>query len=222
MNESINSYALGLLKTTGCDKGCYRECRLTDVIDDLRIYEEKQKESLPFPMADIAAELIKIGNMQPFYPDDGRGTEGMCPNGDICHWGYDELYQDAEQMLRKLLKDHKPFDTGWHGSNKELTSCRIRSNGSSLLIKVCCEMDDFPEILGDYEFPNFVEEKMDEYKEIWVNDEWNSTYSCEKEIPISTYESMIETLCELYREASSVLHEWYIEYGRAIGAKISK
>ncbi len=215
--SELHDYAMNLLESCGCDLGAYRKDTVERVIEDLKIYEEDH-EPLPYPYEDIAKELIEIGKSQPFYPEDGEETEGMCPGGDICHWGYDELYSDAEERLRKLIAEKNPFDTGWLGSKKEITSCRIQCDGIHLLCSVHCEIDDFPAIIDDYNIPDFDKSKMDEYEEIWTNGPYCEEYDESEEIEISTYESMIETLCRLYKEVSDVLEGWYKDYGLSIGA----
>ncbi len=209
-----------LLAEAGCSLDVYKNQTTDYVMQDLKLYVNENKGVVfPYTIADIAEELIAVGNEQLAYPTNGENSEDISQNGDICHLGFSELYEDAEVALRELISNKTPFDTGWLGCKKEIESCRIQSNGQSLLISVHAEMDDYPEILGDYEGIDFTEKTEKEYEDEWAMGDWVSEFDCREEIPATTYEEMIITLVKLENQARTRLHEWYVEFGIAIGAK---
>jgi hypothetical protein len=63
-------------------------------------------------------------------------------HGDGSHCGLADWYPEKEKALAAALAKHKPFDTGWYGSKKEIASARIRSeDGIKLKIEVSVSDD---------------------------------------------------------------------------------
>lgn len=61
--------------------------------------------------------------------------------GDGAHWGLSDWYEEGEEQLKEALEDHKPFDTGWYSSKKEIASARIWSE-DGIKIKVEASVSD--------------------------------------------------------------------------------
>lgn len=220
---SAKDVALKILKEEGCELEAYFDVSQKDAEEDLKEYFKHHKNAkFDYSIPEIATELIKIGIENRPYPEEGENFEGVCQNGDICHWGFDELYPEPEEKLRELLQGKEHFDTGWLGSKKEIMSCRIQSDGKKIKLSVHQEIDDFPDILGYYNLPDFDEndkEKMEKYENIWMNDnEFMSEYEDFVEIPITTYEAMLESLVELQSKLSEDIDQRLRDYGELIGA----
>ncbi len=220
---SAKDVALKILKEEGCELGAYFGVSQKAAEEDLKAYFKQHKNAkFNYTIPEIATELINIGVENRPYPEDGKNFEDVCPNGDICHWGFDELYPEPEKKLRELLQSKEPFDTGWLGSKKEIMSCRIQSDGKKIKLSVHQETDEFPDILGYYDIPGFDtedEEKMEMYENIWMNgNEFMSEYDDFIEIPITTYETMLESLDELQSKLSEDIDQRLRDYGKLIGA----
>lgn len=81
---TINEYTISLLKENGCALDCYKgEYGEKYALKDMREYA-KENEVL-FPVEDVAAELIRIGNEQPDPPRKGHKPYCMIFDlGDMC------------------------------------------------------------------------------------------------------------------------------------------
>ena len=70
-------------------------------------------------------------------------------HGDGAHCGLHDWYKDGEAQLRQALEAHKPFDTGWYSSKKEIASARIWSeDGVKIKVEVSVSDDFDTEGLG--------------------------------------------------------------------------
>jgi hypothetical protein len=65
------------------------------------------------------------------------------PGCDGSHCGLSDLYPDRERRLKAALKRHKPFDTGWWASKKEIASGRLSSEDGKTILAEASVSDDF-------------------------------------------------------------------------------
>ena len=143
-----------------------------------------------------------------FYAEELPVTP-LCP-GDICHWGFSELYANAEAKLRELLASGKDFDTGFGGSKKEIMSARFYARGDTIKVTVVQEMDDLPDLVYDA-VPDGIdaeEELLDEIADSLEPPFYSISTSAKesKELPrSSSYEDVLNAAVELTEKTASQL-----------------
>ena len=139
--------------------------------------------------------------------------EGFATNGDACHWWFDELYPESENVLRKALEEKATFDTGWVGSKKEICSFRIISDGKVLTLQTSASMDDIEDLFYDAA-PNgveFTEEQTESLMDYYHESDVDTTAGSEITIPYTTYEEVLKNLCEMSKCDFKQLDEWFEE-----------
>ena len=147
-------------------------------------------------------------------------------SGDICHWGLNELYPDAEKKLRELLSSGQGFDTGWGSCKHEPVSAQIIARDKHITVLVHQEMDDFPALVYDA-LPDDVEvdeDTVDSWAEdIQENYGINTEITVEREIPrTSTYEEVVKTMSELSDEADGALQDGFKVVRDYVSEKLRK
>ena len=101
---TIREFALELLQSAGCSLDCYKGDSAKYALQDV-LSVSKERE-LPFPVEDIANELIKIGNEQPDPPAKGHKPFKVIYETDDFVDGIEEdNFEDAKANALSILMD---------------------------------------------------------------------------------------------------------------------
>ena len=125
----------------------------------------------------------------------------------------DCLYDEAKAALKQAIDSGKYFDTGWHGSTKEIPTLQIRRMEDGIEVCVHDEMDDvfdqydlFCDFLTDEEMEMLDEDKADEIRDYL---EWGDFYNeigCTELLPSNaSYDDVMATVAELEDDCERTL-----------------
>lgn len=133
-------------------------------------------------------------------------------------WGHygitdEALYDEAKAALKSAIDSGKYFDTGWHGSKKEIPTMQIRRMEDGIEVCVHDEMDDvfdeydlFYDFLTDEEMEMLDEDKADEIRDCL---EWGDFYneiSYTELLPSNaSYDDVMATVAELEDDCERTL-----------------
>ena len=187
------------------------------ITKDLQEYLEIDVPGGRFEIGDTTATVYnasgdvvcRVRNMdtQPQFPPEQ--TLELC-YADACKYGLTDLYDVAEQNLRKVLKERIPFNTGWCGCQKEIRSFKIESDGMrKLRVSATEDIDDVPDLIYDADMGETLTEEDAKCIEEMLDDdmEFCTETTSEKELPANaSYEDIMKALEELEEGNSSYLH----------------
>ena len=130
-------------------------------------------------------------------------------------WGVGDFYQRPEQLLREVIENGKPFDTGWHDWTKELQSMRIVRKKHATHIKCHAFMDDpyeDHELLGDFledgEWEKLDDEALEELENEFFQNDISDNADEECDLPYdASLDDIIHKAKELMDACESRLNE---------------
>jgi hypothetical protein len=162
--QTIREYSIGLLKESNCNLDCYAETSYfngqkrhsgyDDALKDLKYLKETENKTFPFPIEDIARELVSIGNEQPTPPRKGHKRYCMVFNTEDCTDGIEfDTFEEAKIDMEETY-------VNWRIN--EMSSWKTDENGNPcptpeqiegydyMIDNCCCYISEWDEESGCY------------------------------------------------------------------------
>lgn len=213
---TIREYTLKLLEDCECKNSAYEDTSVETALHDLEQYVA-DGNTLGFPIADVAKELVLIGNHEHLEPVPVHDLSDLFD--DWGRWGISDCAPESEKILRGALKDDEKFDTGWHGWAKTEGSMRIEKSYDGITVGCANSMDSaleqydlFSDFLTNEELERLDDDTVDQIRNMLYDGDFVEEVTYYDMLPVTaSFEEIMAKATELMQDCDDKLTESFHE-----------